>query len=71
MLKYLTQLICLFSDLGPKSVYTSFFAPEVKFTFILPLPRLEEGEYLENLEISVKMGHHFEVLLGDLSFQKN
>ena len=56
----------LISDLGPKSVYTSYFAPEVKFTFILP--SLEEGEYLENLEISVKMGHHFEVLLGDLSF---
>ena len=54
------------SVLGPKSVIKTYFAPEVKFTFILP--RLEEGKYLDNLEISVKMGHHFEVLLGDLSF---
>ena len=60
----------LISDLGPKSIYTSYFAPEVKFTFILPLLRLEEGEYLDNLEISVKMGYYFEVLLGDLSFQR-
>ena len=52
------------SVLGPKSVIKTYFAPEVKFTFILP--RLEEGEYLDNLEISVKMGYHFEVLLGIL-----
>ena len=51
-------------DLGQKGVINTYFAPEVKFTFMLP--RLGEGEYMENLAISVKMGHHFEVLLGNI-----